>query len=148
VAAVAGDLTKLKASLRQESLVQVIRSDTELAADLLLTALRGPGIMNKDTRIFLCDGCQYVHVRLADCWTLLARDDGPKKPVCPCCEYESDLQRLQATTSTESLCFRLSNALFATAFRLNDLNDLLLYPAFEGKPHQVKGYAEFSGRLK
>lgn len=59
VTAITGRNSVLKSALRNENVVKLFRSNTDLATDVLLRELNGP--MAASERIFFCENCHYAH---------------------------------------------------------------------------------------
>ena len=82
VATVTGCYSVLQSTLQNESILEVLRSNGELATDLSLGALRGLKI--KDEHILMCDKCHYAHSGSPDC-SYLSQNDELDAWLCPQC---------------------------------------------------------------
>ncbi|CAO2656526.1 Nn.00g053290.m01.CDS01 [Neocucurbitaria sp. VM-36] len=89
VAAVASRPSVLKTILRNESIGELLRSNADLATDLLLDGVDRPKAENISEQIFLCDNCHYAHVGSRDCLYILSEGSLGFGGVCPRCKKES-----------------------------------------------------------
>ena len=67
VAAVTGRHSVLKSTLKNESIVELLRSNADLATDLLLGGPSGPKAEHDSEHIFMCDNCHYAHAGSRNC---------------------------------------------------------------------------------
>ncbi|KAJ6199969.1 hypothetical protein J3E72DRAFT_238593 [Bipolaris maydis] len=86
VAAVAGRHSVLTSTIRNESIVELLRSSADLATDLLLGGL-GPKAKDGSEHIFLCDYCHYVHAGSRNCSNVVF--GGSILGGCPQCGHPS-----------------------------------------------------------
>lgn len=93
VASVIDQPTVLKSMLRKENMVELLRSDADLGADLLLHALKRE---NSTEYIFACDSCRYTHVGPENCRNV-GFNSGPRAGwVCPKCRVQMEISIRQA----------------------------------------------------
>ncbi|KAF2177164.1 hypothetical protein K469DRAFT_604387, partial [Zopfia rhizophila CBS 207.26] len=83
VAAVANHPAVLNSILRMESTVELLRSNADLATDLLLSGLHRLKTEDVAKHIFMCDNCHYAHARSRDCSFVASKDSLGR--VCPQC---------------------------------------------------------------
>lgn len=67
IAAVAGRRSVLDSILRIEKVEELLRSDADLATDLLLGGMHIFKVEDKVTYIFICSRCRYAHAGSPDC---------------------------------------------------------------------------------
>jgi hypothetical protein len=85
VAAVANRPVVLKVILQLESTVGLLRSNAELATDLLLSGPYMSKIGDVAKYIFTCGKCQYAHVGPRDCAYVASRNSLLPERACPQC---------------------------------------------------------------
>ncbi|KAF2791230.1 hypothetical protein K505DRAFT_339738 [Melanomma pulvis-pyrius CBS 109.77] len=72
----------------KESMTELLRSDADLATDLLLAGLRKPKAKDHlPEYIFMCDHCQYVHIGSRNCSNVVRSND--LRMICPYCGKEA-----------------------------------------------------------
>jgi len=85
VAALAGRHSVLTTTLKNTNVVELLRSNADLATDLLLGGLPE----NTQQHIFSCSGCHYVHVGRYDCPSVVSDNCYGVERLCPKCGKES-----------------------------------------------------------
>jgi hypothetical protein len=86
VAAFAGRYSVLRSTMRNTNIVELLRSNADLATDLLL---RGLPENIHGQHIFLCSGCRYVHVGSSECPSVVSQNRLGIGRLCPKCGKES-----------------------------------------------------------
>jgi hypothetical protein len=89
VAAVSNRPVVWNAILRMESAVELLRSNADLATDLLLSGLHTLKIKDVAKNIFMCDNCHYAHAGSRDCSFLASKESIVWGRVCPHCGNQS-----------------------------------------------------------
>lgn len=80
ITALTGHLSVLQSTLQNHSIVELLRSNEDLATDLLI-AMRTKKVSQ---HIFICDNCQYAHSGAPDCANI-ATTDSWGHITCPSC---------------------------------------------------------------
>jgi hypothetical protein len=88
IAAIAGRHCVLKATLREERVLDVLRSNADLATDLLLGGRHGPKAEGVSEHHFICDHCHYSHTGSRDCPNITSVSK-TGKAVCPKCRKKT-----------------------------------------------------------
>jgi hypothetical protein len=89
VAAVANRPVVLKVILQLESTAGLLRSNADLATDLLLSGPYISKIGDVAKYVFTCGKCQYAHVGSRDCAHVASRDSFFESPICPQCRSQT-----------------------------------------------------------
>lgn len=81
-------------ALYDQSTVDLLRTNADLATDLLLN-LTGPKTRDLSVRVLVCDMCHYVHVGRSDCPRIVRAESSAdflnQSPSCPSCGQHSPL---------------------------------------------------------
>lgn len=85
VAAVANRPAVLKVILKLESTAGLLRSNADLATDLLLNGSYMSKVGDVTKYIFTCGKCQYAHVGSRDCAYVASRNSFHHQKICPEC---------------------------------------------------------------
>ncbi len=95
----------LKSVLRNGSTVELLRTNVDLAIDLLLGGPHGFRAKNATEHIFMCDSCHYAHAGSPKCVFISSENSASLQTPCPLC---------QNTSGTMSKRFTHSVAMFTT----------------------------------
>lgn len=85
VAAVVDRPAVLKAILQMDSVVELLRSNADLATDLLLSGLPMLKTEDNSRQIFVCDYCRYTHAGSGDCSSVVFNTNYTTERTCPQC---------------------------------------------------------------
>jgi hypothetical protein len=85
VAAVVNRPAVLNSILELESTADLLRSNADLAIDLLLSGLRSRKVQDVAMHMFVCDKCRYAHAGSRDCAYVTSQDAVLCGLVCPMC---------------------------------------------------------------
>jgi hypothetical protein len=73
ITAIAGHRSKLRSALGNKSIVDLLRSNADLAADILLAGPDGPKA--GDEHVFICDHCHYGHTGSRNCSNVMVTNN-------------------------------------------------------------------------
>jgi hypothetical protein len=91
VAAVTNRPVVLNSILRLESTAELLRSNADLATDLLLNGPYTSKIEHVAKHIFICGKCQYTHAGSRDCSYLAHRRSSSHEKTCPQCGNQNGI---------------------------------------------------------
>jgi hypothetical protein len=89
VAAVVNRPVVLDSILELESTAELLRSNADLATDLLLSGLLSRRVQDAAMHMFVCDKCHYAHAGARDCTNVTFQSDVLRGTVCPVCRNYS-----------------------------------------------------------
>jgi hypothetical protein len=85
IAAVSNRPAVLYSILQLERTVELLRSDADLATDLLMSTTHEPKLEDVAKHVITCDSCHYAHIGPSDCSSLPPPDSLFGAIICPQC---------------------------------------------------------------
>lgn len=93
VAAIIGRHSVLRSALHNETVVELLRSNADLATDLMLGGLHENRTGDASELIFVCDNCHYIHAGSRNCSSIVSPSDLSFGRLCPNCGLGAEISK-------------------------------------------------------